>query len=126
MAENPHRGRRFLFWTYKHIVLKRGIHHEKVCALIGKYFGVIAVIFLIIGMTLPTSFSWVLGKVGGISVLSVLLGVIMFGMGMTMSVHDFALVLKRPKDVFLAPAPSISSCLSWPTSFRRFSSSTRP
>lgn len=24
----------------------------------------------------------------------------MFGMGMTMSVHDFALVLKRPKDVF--------------------------
>lgn len=73
---------------------------KKVCALIGKYFGVIAVIFLIIGRTLPTSFSWVLGKVGGISVLSVLLGVIMFGMGMTMSVHDFALVLKRPKDVF--------------------------
>ena len=73
---------------------------KKVCALIGKYFGVIAVIFLIIGMTLPTSFSWVLGTVGGISVLSVLLGVIMFGMGMTMSVHDFALVLKRPKDVF--------------------------
>ena len=73
---------------------------KKVCALIGKYFGVIAVIFLIIGMILPTSFSWVLGKMGGISVLSVLLGVIMFGMGMTMSVHDFALVLKRPKDVF--------------------------
>ena len=68
---------------------------KKVCALIGKYFGVLAVIFLIIGMTLPTSFSWVLGKVGGVSVLSVLLG-----MGMTMSVHDFALVLKRPKDVF--------------------------
>ena len=73
---------------------------KKVCALIGKYFGVLAVIFLIIGMTLPTSFSWVLGKVGGVSVLSVLLGIIMFGMGMTMSVHDFALVLKRPKDVF--------------------------
>lgn len=73
---------------------------KKVCALIGKYFGVIAVIFLIIGMTLPTSFSWVLGKVGGISVLSILLGIIMFGMGMTMSVHDFALVFKRPKDVF--------------------------
>ena len=40
---------------------------KKVCALIGKYFGVLAVIFLIIGMTLPTSFSWVLGKVGGVS-----------------------------------------------------------
>lgn len=99
---------------------------KKVCALIGKYFGVLAVIFLIIGMTLPTSFSWVLGKVGGVSVLSVLLGIIMFGMGMTMSVHDFALVLKRPKDVlFLALAPSISSCLSWRTSFRLSFISTR-
>ena len=77
-------------------------------------------------MTLPTSFSWVLGKVGGVSVLSVLLGIIMFGMGMTMSVHDFALVLKRPKDVFFwALAPSISSCLSWRTSFRLSFISTR-
>lgn len=98
---------------------------KKVCALIGKYFGVLAVIFLIIGMTLPTIFSWVLGKVGGVSVLSVLLGIIMFGMGMTMSVHDFALVLKRPKDVFLALAPSISLCLSWRTSFRLSFISTR-
>lgn len=99
---------------------------KKVCALIGKYFGVIAVIFLIIGMTLPTSFSWVLGKVGGISVLSVLLGVIMFGMGMTMSVPISPWSSSGRKMSFLAPAPSISSCLSWPTSFRRFSSSTRP
>ena len=74
---------------------------KKVCALIGKYFGVIAVIFLIIGMTLPTSFSWVLGKVGGISVLSVLLGVIMFGMGMTLTVQDFKTVFKRPWEVLI-------------------------
>ena len=73
---------------------------KQVCALIGKFFGVIAIIFLIIGLTMPTSFSWVLGNVGGISVLSVLLGIIMFGMGMTMSAHDFVLVLKQPKDVF--------------------------
>ena len=73
---------------------------KQVCALIGKFFGVIAIIFLIIGLTMPTSFSWVLGHVGGISVLSVLLGIIMFGMGMTMSASDFVLVLKQPKDVF--------------------------
>lgn len=48
---------------------------KQVCALIGKFFGVIAIIFLIIGLTMPTSFSWVLGHVGGISVLSVLLGI---------------------------------------------------
>jgi BASS family bile acid:Na+ symporter len=66
---------------------------KKVCALIGKYFGVLAVIFLIIGMTLPTSFSWVLGKVGGVSVLSVLLGIIMFGMGMTIVKNNIVYIL---------------------------------
>lgn len=74
---------------------------KKICALIGKYFGVIAVIFLLLGMVTPGSFKWVLGKVGGISVLSALLGVVMFGMGMTMDIHDFVAVLKRPKDLFL-------------------------
>ena len=74
---------------------------KKVCAMIGKYFGIIAVVFLIIGLTEPNSFKWVLGKVGGVSILSVLLGIIMFGMGTTLSLHDFALVLKRPKDVIL-------------------------
>lgn len=73
---------------------------KKVCALIGKYFGILAVVFLILGMTTPDSFKWVLGKIGDVSVLSVLLGVVMFGMGTTLSLHDFALVLKRPRDVF--------------------------
>lgn len=74
---------------------------KKICSLIGKYFGVIAVIFLLLGMVTPGSFKWVLGKVGGISVLSALLGVVMFGMGMTMDIHDFVAVLKRPKDLCL-------------------------
>ena len=74
---------------------------KKLCALIGKYFGVLAVIFLVLGFVSPESFRWVLGKAGGISVLSLLLGIVMFGMGTTLSLHDFVLVLKRPKDVFL-------------------------
>ena len=45
---------------------------KKVCATIGKYFGVMAVLFLILGMTFPDSFKWVLGKAGGISILSFL------------------------------------------------------
>ncbi len=74
---------------------------KKVCDLIGKYFGVIAIIFLILGMLSPDSFKWVLGKMAGISVLSALLGIVMFGMGMTMNVQDFVAVLKRPKDLLL-------------------------
>ena len=70
------------------------------CHLIGKYFGIIAVVFLILGMTVPDSFKWVVGNIGGIPVLSTLLGVIMFGMGTTLNLRD-ALVLKRPVDVFV-------------------------
>ena len=71
------------------------------CHLIGKYFGIIAVVFLILGMTVPDSFKWVVGNIGGIPVLSTLLGVIMFGMGTTLNLRDFALVLNRPVDVFV-------------------------
>ncbi len=74
---------------------------KQLCAMIGKYFGVIAIIFLILGMVTPTSFLWVLGKVGGIGVLSCLLGIVMFGMGTTLNLKDFALVLKRPTDVLV-------------------------
>ena len=74
---------------------------KKLCAMIGKYFGIIAILFLILGFTMPENFKWVLGKVGGISVLTFLLGVVMFGMGTTLSVKDFILVFKRPRDVFL-------------------------
>ena len=56
---------------------------KKVCSLIGKYFGVIAVVFLGIGLFAPHAFAWVLGKAYGVSILSVMLGIIMFGMGMT-------------------------------------------
>lgn len=83
------------------------------CHLIGKYFGIIAVVFLILGMTVPDSFKWVVGNIGGIPVLSTLLGVIMFGMGTTLNLRDFALVLKRPVDVLSVSAPSILSCLHW-------------
>lgn len=77
---------------------------KKFCALIGKYFGIIAIAFLILGFAAPQGFTWVTGKVCGVSVLSCLLGVVMFGMGTTLSVKDFVLVLKRPKDVFMGAA----------------------
>lgn len=74
---------------------------KTLCAMIGKYFGIIAILFLILGFTMPENFKWVLSKVGGISVLTFLLGIVMFGMGTTLSVKDFVLVFKRPRDVFL-------------------------
>jgi len=52
-------------------------------------------------MSVPPAFTWVLGKAFGFSILSFMLGVIMFGMGTTLQVKDFALILKRPVDVLL-------------------------
>ena len=83
------------------------------CHLIGKYFGIIAVVFLILGMTVPDSFKWVVGNIGGIPVLSTLLGVIMFGMGTTLNLRDFALVLNGLSMFLSVSAPSILSCLRW-------------
>ena len=91
---------------------------KKFCAMIGKYFGVIALVFLGIGLTQPHAFSWVLGKAYGVSILSFMLGIIMFGMGMTTSLHDFALVLKQPRNIFFGVCaqyfvmPFLAFCLS--------------
>lgn len=74
---------------------------KKIAELIGKYFGIIIIVFMLGGFAIPEEFKWVMGKVAGIPVLTLLLGIIMFGMGMTLKLEDFALVLKRPKDVLL-------------------------
>ena len=74
---------------------------KKIAELIGKYFGIIIIVFMLGGFLLPAEFKWVMSTFAGIPVLTLLLGIIMFGMGMTLKLEDFALVLKRPKDVVL-------------------------
>lgn len=74
---------------------------KKICEFLSKYFGVMAVIFLLLGLFTPESWLWVMGKVGGVSVMSLMLGVIMFGMGTTSNFQDFLVIFKRPKEVFL-------------------------
>ena len=71
------------------------------CGLIGWVFGIIAIVFLVLGLTMPQNFLWVLGKVHGISVLSCMLGIVMFGTGTTLNLKDFAMVLKRPLDILI-------------------------
>ena len=91
---------------------------KHVCALIGKYFGIIAIIFLILGLTTPTSFSWVMGKFLGVPVLSLFLGIIMFGMGTTLNLSDFALILKQPKNIFFGILTQYFVIKWWPYPLR--------
>ncbi len=71
---------------------------------IAKYFGLIIILFMILGFLTPESFKWVTMKLYGQSVINILLGIIMFGMGMTLTLNEFKVVLSRPLDVFKGTA----------------------
>ena len=74
---------------------------KKFFELLSKYFGVMAVVFLLLGLFTSDKWLWVMGNVKGVFVMSLMLGLIMFGMGTTSDYKDFLGIFKRPKDVFL-------------------------
>ncbi|WP_110955130.1 bile acid:sodium symporter family protein [Anaerosinus massiliensis] len=66
---------------------------EKISTIITRYFPLWVVFFAALAFFQPTPFK----PLG--TYVPYLLGLIMLGMGLTMSIHDFKLVLIRPKDV---------------------------
>lgn len=72
---------------------------KNVAKLISKYFGIIIIVFMLLAFLEPGLFKWVTSQLFGQSVITILLGIIMFGMGMTLSLEDFKIVLKRPLDI---------------------------
>ena len=68
---------------------------EKLGKLVGKYFALLVIIAATIALFQPKTFLWVKPYI------SILLGIIMFGMGMTLKKDDFKEVFTRPKDVFI-------------------------
>ena len=68
-------------------------HINGISTLANKYFSVIAILFAVAAFSFPGEFIW-LG-----SYISILLAIVMFGMGMTMKPVDFKLVLTQPKAV---------------------------
>lgn len=81
---------------------------RKIVKLISKNHGIVLVIFTILSFINPDSFLWVGGKVLGQPIINVMLGIIMFGMGVTLTVDDFKVVLKRPGDIIKAGAAQFS------------------
>lgn len=68
---------------------------DKICEFVKKYMSGMVLISAIIGFINPGVFIWV------VPYMNTLLGLIMFGMGMTLKKDDFLLILNRPKDVVL-------------------------
>lgn len=64
---------------------------QKFSRFIGKTFALWASLLALAGFFAPTAFQWVL------PIVPYLLGVVMFGMGLTLHVHDFNILFRQPK-----------------------------
>ena len=69
---------------------------KKVCDFIAQWMGLLVLVVAAVAMFLPESFIWIETKT-----INPMLGVIMFGMGLTLSPKDFKIVLSRPKDILI-------------------------
>ena len=69
---------------------------KKVCVFIAQWMGVLVLLVGAVALFLPESFIWIETKT-----INPMLGVIMFGMGLTLSPKDFKIVLSRPKDILI-------------------------
>ena len=67
-----------------------------VCHTLSSYASPFVIASAIVAFFLPVAFGWVHGNVS-----SVILGVIMLSMGLTLSVQDFKILFKRPLDILL-------------------------
>ncbi|QCJ42477.1 bile acid:sodium symporter family protein [Bacillus sp. S3] len=66
---------------------------ERLSQFVGNTFAIWVLIFAVLAFVSPPAFTWIAPHI------SLLLGIIMFGMGLTLSGNDFKEVFKRPKDV---------------------------
>ena len=82
---------------------------EKLSAFISKYMAIFVIAIAAIALFEPWTFKWAAPKV------TILLGVVMFGMGMTLRIRDFKLVFQRPRDVFIGALAqfTIMPALAW-------------
>ena len=68
---------------------------ERISRLAGNTFALWVILFGILAFLFPNGFTWIAPHI------SLLLGIIMFGMGMTLSLDDFKGIVKSTKSVFV-------------------------
>ncbi len=66
---------------------------EKISSFVGSTFAIWVLLFAVLSFVFPSGFTWI------VPYIVPLLGIIMFGMGLTLSKQDFQEVFRRPKDV---------------------------
>ena len=76
------------------------IQIKKICHYISEYMGVLVLVTAILALTFPDALQQVRP-----TVINYMLGIVMFGMGLTLNLQDFRIVFSHPKDV-------ITGCLA--------------
>lgn len=90
------------------------LYMDRFCHFIARWMGALVLLTAGISLLIPSSFIWI-----DTWTINPMLGVIMFGMGLTLSPHDFRIVLSRPKDIFIGclaqftVMPLLAWTLSW-------------
>lgn len=69
---------------------------KKLCDFIARWMGLMVLLVAVVSLLVPASFNWI-----DTWYINPMLGVIMFGMGLTLSPRDFQVVLSRPKDILI-------------------------
>lgn len=69
---------------------------KKVCGFISQWMAALVLFVAVVSLFVPGPFMLM-----STSVINPLLGLIMFGMGLTLSAEDFRIVLHRPKDIMI-------------------------
>ena len=69
---------------------------KKICDFISRWMGALVLVLAILALLVPAPFASV-----GTWVINPMLGLIMFGMGLTLNPKDFSIVFTRPKDVLI-------------------------
>ena len=82
---------------------------EKFASLLTKYIGLIIICFSVLAFFWRDGFSWMTNYT------SVFLGVIMFGMGLTIKLDDFRAIFSRPKEVVIGAVAqyTIMPVIAW-------------
>lgn len=87
---------------------------KTICHYISEYMGVLVLLAAVVSLWWPASFAWI-----DTWVINPTLGVIMFGMGLTLSPHDFRMLMSRPKDIIIGclaqftVMPLLALALTW-------------
>jgi len=69
---------------------------KKICHYISEYMGVLVLVAAVLALTFPGTLAMVRPRI-----INYLLGMVMFGMGLTLNLQDFRIVFSRPKDVII-------------------------